>query len=148
MTDTVPSRTFMVTPAAGELLQIRLPFDPKAAFGKTRAPVTVAIGDYRYRSTVFAMGGEVFVPLRRSHREAAGVVEGQPLTVTLTLDTAPRTVEVPDDLRAALQAAGAWDRWEKLAFTHQREQVEAIEGAKKAETRARRLATCFAAVTG
>ena len=35
---------------------------------------------------------------------------------------------------------GAIDRWRALSFTHQREHVEAIEGAKKPETRARRIA--------
>ena len=145
MTD-APARTFTVVPEAGQLLEMRLPFDPKAVFGRARAPVVVTIGDYRYRSTVANMGGGAFVPLRRSHREAAGVVEGQPLEVTLTLDTDPRTVEAPDDLRAALQQAGAWERWERLSFTHQREHMEAIEAAKKPDTRARRIAKCVAMV--
>ncbi|HKQ73067.1 MAG TPA: YdeI/OmpD-associated family protein [Blastocatellia bacterium] len=30
-------------------------------------------------------------------------------------------------------------RWRELSFTHQREHVEEIEGAKKPETRARRI---------
>ena len=140
-------RTFTIVPVQGELLEIRLPFDPKKAFGKARAPVVVRIGDYSYRSTVMTMNGETFVPLRQSHRTAAGVVEGEPLTVTLTPDTEPRTIDAPDDLRAALEAAGAWDRWEKLSFTHQREHAEAIESAKKADTRARRIAKCVGMVT-
>lgn len=143
---TVPSRTFAMTLLEGSL-EIVLPFDPRDVFGRARPPVIVTINDHTYRSTVAIMSGVTFVPLRRSHREAAGVVEGEPIEVTLTLDTEPRTVEPPADLRSALEAAGAWERWRQLAFTLQREHVEAIEGAKKPETRARRVARCVASVS-
>lgn len=139
-----PSRSFTIVP--DDEFRIALPFDPRTVFGSARAPVTVAINGHVYRSTVTMMGGSPWVPLRRSNREAAGVVAGEPFEVTLTLDTAPRTVDAPDDLRAALEAAGAWDRWTKLSYTHQREHVEAIEEAKKPETRERRIARCVAAL--
>jgi uncharacterized protein YdeI (YjbR/CyaY-like superfamily) len=59
----------------------------------------------------------------------------------LTLDTAPRTVEVPADLRAALDASPkAADAWEKLSFSSRKAHVDAVQGAKAAETRARRIA--------
>ena len=148
MSEPPPSRSFTVTPTVGELLEIHLPFDPREAFGRARAPVVVRINGYAYRSTVMTMRGETFVPLRRSHREAAGVVEGAPLDVTLTLDTEPRTVEVPDDLQAALESGGAWETWQKLSFTRQREDVESVETAKKPETRARRVAKCVAVLSG
>ncbi|HXG57831.1 MAG TPA: YdeI/OmpD-associated family protein, partial [Thermoanaerobaculia bacterium] len=52
-----------------------------------------------------------------------------------------REIKPPADLAKALKASpGAWDRWQKLSFSHQREYVEAIEEAKKPETRARRVA--------
>ena len=150
MTDE-PSRTFVVapaTPGGGEVGRIVLPFDARAAWGRARPPVTVAVNGHRFRSTVAVMNGEQFVPFRRSARDAAGVTDGEPFEVTLTLDTAPRTVDPPADLRAALAAAGAWDRWERLSFTHQREHVEAIEEAKRPETRARRIAKCVAMLAG
>ena len=47
----------------------------------------------------------------------------------------------PGDLVKALKASpGALERWRALSYTHQREHVEAIEEAKKPETRARRIA--------
>ena len=141
-----PHRTFTVTP--DDEFMIEPPFDPREVFGKARAAVRVAINGHEYRSTVAVMGGRIFVPLRRSHRQAAGVRAGEPFAVTLTLDTTPRTVEAPDDLRAALEASDAWERWEKLSFTHRREHVEAVEGAKKPETRTRRIAKCVAMAAG
>ena len=133
--------------AGGDPFLIPLPFDPKTAWGRTRAPVLVEVNGHTYRSTVTTMGGTFSIPFRRSHREAARIVEGDPVEVTVALDTAPRTVDTPDDLRAALEAAGAWAAWQRLRYTRRREDVEAVEGASKPETRARRIATCVAAVS-
>lgn len=124
----------------GTLCAIPVPFDPKAVFGKTRAPVRVTINSYTYRSTIAAMGGPPFIPLRKSHREAAGLDGSETVNVRLELDAEERTVTPPADLARALKAVpGAWARFGQLSFTHQREHVEAIEGARKPETRARRI---------
>jgi hypothetical protein len=119
---------------------IPLPFDPARVFGKARAPVKVTLNGYTYRSTIAAMGGPPCVPLRKSHREAAGLDGGETLTVRLELDADPREIAPPPDLVKALTAQpGALTRWKELSYTHQREHVEAIEEAKKPETRARRI---------
>src|SRR5262245_42213384 len=86
------------------------------------------------------MGGTVCIPLRKSNREAAGLEGGETVDVKIELDTEKREIKPPDDLIEALKATPpAWDRWRELSFTHQREHVEAIEGARKPETRARRV---------
>jgi len=86
------------------------------------------------------MGGPPCVPLRRSNREAAGLEGGETIEVRLELDTDKREVVPPADLVKALKAAPpAWERWRDLSYTHQREHVEGIEGARKPETRARRI---------
>jgi hypothetical protein len=124
----------------GSMCFIPLSFDPKAVFGKVRAPVKVTLNGYTYRSTVAAMGGPPCVPLRKSNREAAGLDGGEMIRVTLTLDTEKREVKPPTDLLKALKAAPpAWERWQELSFSHQREHVEAIMEAKKPETRSRRI---------
>ena len=125
----------------GRMTAIPVPFDPKAAFGTARAPVKVTVNGYTYRSTISIMRGETFVPLRASHRAAAGLEGAETVSVRLELDTDKREVTAPQDFVAALQTAPeAWARWQALSFTHQREHVEAIETAKKADTRARRIA--------
>jgi hypothetical protein len=142
------SKTFKTTIVRdGSMCFIPLTFDPKDVFGKTRAPVTVTLNGYSYRSTIAAMGGPACIPLRKSNREAAGLEGGETLDVRLDLDTAPRTVTPPTDFVKALKAAPpAWDRWRELSYSHQREHVEAIEGAKKAETRTRRIAGAVSAI--
>jgi hypothetical protein len=124
----------------GPMCFIPLTFDPKAVFGKTRAPVKVTLNGYTYRSTIAAMGGTACIPLRKSNRQAAGLEGGETIDVRLDLDRDKREVTPPADLVAALEAAPrAWERWHELSYTHQREHVEGIESAKKPETRVRRI---------
>ena len=118
---------------------IPLPFDPLPVFGKVRAAVKVRVNGYTYRSTITAMGGPACIPLRKSHREAAGLQGGERLRVRLDLDTDPREITPPADFVKALRAGSAWERWQQLSYTHRREHVEAIEEAKRPETRARRI---------
>ena len=106
-----------------------------------RPPVQVSLNGHAYRSTIAPMGGRYLLPVSAAVRSAAGVSAGDRLDVEVELDSQPRTVAAPDDLAAELDRDPALRvAWEKLAFTHQREHVEAIESAKKPETRRRRLA--------
>jgi hypothetical protein len=134
------SKTFKTTIFRdGGICYIPLTFDPKKVFGRLRAPVKVTLNSYSYRSTIAAMGGPAIIPLRKSNREAAGLEGGETLSVRLDLDTEPRIVKPPADLVKALKAASVWDRWQELSYSHQREHVEAVEDAKKPETRLRRI---------
>ena len=124
----------------GSTCFLPVPFDPRPVFGKVRAPVVVRLNGHAYRSTIASMGEGPCLPLRRSNREAAGLEGGETVTVTLELDEAERKVKPPADLVKALRAGGVWPRWGELSYSHQREHVEAIEGAVKPETRTRRVA--------
>ena len=110
----------------------------KLASGK-RPKVLVTLNGYTYRSTVAVMGGQFFVPLAAEHRTKAGVSGGDNVSVTLELDTAPREVEVPKDLAAALKKARVRAAFDALSFSHRKEHVRAIEEAKAPETRSRRI---------
>jgi len=132
---------------AGSAGYVVLPFDPKEAFGKVRAPVKVTLNGYTFRTTIAAMGGPPCIGIRTSYREAAGLEGGERVEVRVALDDEPRVVTPPADLVKALKATPpGWDRWRELSFTHQREHTEAVEGAKKPETRARRIANAVAMV--
>jgi hypothetical protein len=103
--------------------------------------VSVTVGSHTYRSTVFSRDGRFMIPLSAENREAAGVAAGDEVDVTVQLDTAPRVVEVPDDLAEALAASPkAKAAYEALSYSHQRAHVEPIVAAKKPETRERRIA--------
>lgn len=144
----MPSKTYKTTIVRdGSMCFIPVPFDPAPVFGRIRAPVKVTVNGYTYRSTIAAMGGTVCIPLRRSNREAAGLEGNETLDVRLDLDTEKREVQLPEDLMRALKAKrAAWDRWQEMSFSHQREYVEAVEGAKRPETRTKRIESTVVAV--
>lgn len=105
-----------------------------------RVPVVVTIGGYSYRSTVAAYNGTYMLPLAAEHREAAGVAAGQEVVVDLEVDDAPREVQVPEDLATALAADGVTQAaFDRLSYSNKRRIVLSVEGAKAAETRARRI---------
>lgn len=105
-----------------------------------RPAVHVTLGGYSYRTTVAVMGGEFMIPLAAEHREKAGLVAGDEVEVTLSLDNAPRTVEVPSDLAAELEKEPeAKAFFDGLSYSQQLAHAVAVGGAKKPETRERRL---------
>ncbi|WP_409182069.1 YdeI/OmpD-associated family protein [Amycolatopsis sp. VS8301801F10] len=128
----------------------RVPAEVVEALDQGRRPkVRVTIGPHTYRSTVAVYSGEFMLPLSAANREAAGVAAGETVEVTLEADLAERTVEMPDDLAAALaERSGARAAFDKLSFTAQRERAEAVTSAKRAETRRRRIAKIVAELAG
>ena len=120
---------------------VRVPPEVVAALGGGKRPaVTVTIGGHTYRSTVAAYGDVFMLPLAAEHRAAAGVAAGDEVEVELAPDTAPREVEVPADLAAALAAEPeARAFFDGLSYSNRRWFVLSVEGAKAPETRQRRV---------
>lgn len=120
---------------------IEVPAEVVEALGGGRRPkVNVTLNGKTYRSSIAAMGGRFLVGVSAENRALTGVRGGDVVDVTVELDTAPREVEVPEDFAAALEVvpeAGA--RFARLAYSHQRAHVDAINEAKQAETRRRRI---------
>ncbi len=112
----------------------------EALGGGKRAAVVVDVDGYVFSSTIGAMGGRSLIPFSADKRRATGLSGGEAITVELTLDAAPRTVEVPDDLAAALAEAGARSAFDALAPSARKAHVVNVESAKAADTRARRVA--------
>jgi hypothetical protein len=108
--------------------------------GARRFPVVATVNGYTWRTSVARMGGEFLLGLNKEVRQGAGVEAGDEVDVTVELDTAPREVEVPEALAAALaadpQAKASFDR---MAFTHRKEYARWIAEAKQQETRQRRV---------
>ncbi|MDY0908631.1 YdeI/OmpD-associated family protein [Microbacterium sp. CFBP9034] len=105
-----------------------------------RPAVNVTVNGYEYRSTIASMGGKFLIPFSSDKRAATGLEGGDAIEVELSVDTAPRTVELPDDLAAALGEAGVRDAFDTLAPSARKAHVANVEGAKSDETRARRVA--------
>ncbi len=124
---------------------IHVPPDVMATLGGgKKPPVKVTIGDYSYRTTVAVYGGVFMVGVSQAHRAAAGIDGGDEVEVTLELDTEPRTVEVPDDLAAALAEQNLRAAFDALAYSTRKEHVRQVESSKAQETRERRIANIVA----
>lgn len=124
----------------------RVPQEVVESLGGGRRPkVTVRVNGFDYRSSIAPMGGDNWLGVSQERRAAAGIAVGQTHEVDVELDTAPRTIEVPEDLAEALAAEPtAKTFWDTLSYSNQRWHAEQITGAKKAETRAKRVAKSVA----
>jgi hypothetical protein len=118
---------------------VTVPFDAKAVFGSARPKVTATFDGHPYRGTIAPMGGAYLLGVLKEIRTTIGKGIGDTVQVTLEADTAPREVAVPADAAKALQAAHLTTAFDALSYTHQKEYVNAIEEAKKPETRQRRI---------
>ncbi len=117
--------------------------------GGRRPKVVVTVGPHTWRSSIANMGGEFWLGVSKENREAAGVTAGETLDLELALDTAARTVDVPDDLAAELArdpaVRTAWAGW---SFTRRKEAARQLTEARKPETRERRLLKVLAELRG
>jgi len=126
---------------------IAVPDDVVAQLGAgKRFAVVVTIGDYSYRSTIGPYKGATMLPVSADHRAGAGIAAGDTVTVGLEVDDAPRTVEVPQDLAAALATASLTEAFAALSISNRRAHVVSVEGAKTADTRERRVQKVLAAL--
>jgi hypothetical protein len=131
------------TPRGGGGTLVPVPREVAKKLGLKGLPKILAkIAGQPYRGSLMPMGdGTYCLGVLKSIQEAAGVTQGDAITIELELDTAPRTVEPPPDLAKALaRDKMAMAAWEKLSFTNKKEAARALEEAKKPETRERRLA--------
>ncbi|MFI5696100.1 YdeI/OmpD-associated family protein [Kribbella sp. NPDC051586] len=107
--------------------------------GGGRIPVRAAFDGVEYRGSIASMGGCMALGMLKSIRSELGKGDGDTVSVTVEQDTAERTIEVPKDLAAALAKEGLREAFDKLSYSHRREHVNAINDAKRPETRQRRI---------
>ncbi|WP_433208579.1 YdeI/OmpD-associated family protein [Dactylosporangium sp. CS-047395] len=127
---------------------LTVPAEIVEALGQGKKPkVAVTINGYTYRSTIAVYGGVPMLPVAAEVRAGAGIAAGEEIDVDIELDTAPRVVEVPADLAAALDAEpAARAAFDRLSYSNQRQHTLSVEGAKTDETRRRRVAKAVAAL--
>ena len=120
---------------------IVIPDEVLAALGAgKKPPVKVVVNGYAYRSTVATVSGNYMVGFSADHRAASGLKGGDPIDVEIELDTEPRTVELPADFQAALNAdERAKATFDKLSNSLKGYHVTQVTSAKTDETRQRRI---------
>jgi hypothetical protein len=125
---------------------VKVPFDVEKVFGKKRVKVKALINGEPYRGSLVRMGAPYHVLIvLKGIREKIGKTFGDNVDITLEEDNEPRVVQLPADFQQALdQDAAAKAAFEKMAYSHQKEYVQSILEAKRAETRQDRIVKSIA----
>jgi Bacteriocin-protection, YdeI or OmpD-Associated/Domain of unknown function (DUF1905) len=108
--------------------------------GGGRPKVSVIVNGFTFRTSIARMGGRYLLGVSADRRTEAGVAPGDVLEIDLELDTAPRELEVPEPLAAALAAnPDAKAFWDTLSYSKQQWHVLQVTSAKTDATRDRRI---------
>ncbi|MCU0286357.1 MAG: YdeI/OmpD-associated family protein [Acidobacteria bacterium] len=121
---------------------IEFPYDVEKEFGKKgQVKVQVTFDGHAYRGSLAKMGYRCHrLGLTKEIRNVIGKNPGNMVHVVVKEDIEPRLVEIPVDFAKLLdENPDAKANFEKLSFTHRKEYTRWITGAKKEETRAKRL---------
>ena len=117
--------------------------------GGARPRVIITVNGHTWKSRIAIMRGRNLIGLSNANRGAAGAAIGDEVEVEVELDHEAPVLTEPADFASALDAdpvaRAAYDR---LSYSHRREHVLAIEGAKKPETRARRIEKAIESLRG
>lgn len=115
--------------------------------GGGRPKVSVTVNGFTFRTSIARMGGRYLLGFSAERRTEAGVTAGEVLEVDVELDTAPRELEVPEPLAAALAAdRQAQAFWETLSYSNRQWHVLQVTSAKTDATRDRRIEKSIAAL--
>lgn len=134
--------------SGSEVAALKPPFDVAAVFQrKGRVPVKGTINGFPFRSSLMNMGDGHMMVVNAQMRTGAACKAGDTVKVVMELDQDERAVEVPPYLKKIINSdTKAREFWPKLSFTHQKEYVREIEGAKRPETREKRIAAMMDAL--
>ena len=107
--------------------------------GGGRIAVRAEFDGLPYRGSVVTYSGRKVLGVLKAIRDELGKGPGDVLEVRIEPDPAERVVEIPPELAAAFEEVpGSRAPFENLSYSHRREHVEHITGAKRLDTRNRR----------
>ena len=121
---------------------IAIPVDIAAKLGaKYRSKVKAKFDGIEYRGSLAKMkSNNLLLGVRKNIRTEIAKSFGDTIEVQIALDTEPRIIELPQDVIEIFEAhPQAKARFDKLSYTHQKEHINAINDAKKIETRNKRM---------
>jgi hypothetical protein len=118
-----------------------VPFNVPEVYGtKAQVKVRGTIDGYPYRGSIANMGEGHCMGVKKEIRQAIGKTAGDTVEVVMEIDTEPRIVAVPEDFQQAMDNnPTVKEIFDKFSYTHKKEYVEWIEGAKRQETRESRI---------
>jgi hypothetical protein len=127
-----------------------VPFNVPEVYGtKAQVKVRGTIDGYPYRGSIANMGEGHCMVVKKEIRQVIGKSAGDTVKVVMDIDTEPRIVEVPEDFQQVLNNnPKAKEIFDTFSYTHKKEYVQWIEGAKKQETRVNRIKKAIEQIGG
>jgi bifunctional DNA-binding transcriptional regulator/antitoxin component of YhaV-PrlF toxin-antitoxin module len=104
-----------------------------------RAPLSITINGYTYRSTATGVDGKCMVVFPQKDRKGAGVQAGDKVTVLLELEVGRREVDIPAPLQAALKKSKLTATFDELSYSKRKEFARQVAEAKAEDTKERRI---------
>lgn len=143
-------RLHTVLTGRGPAAAILLSDEQVASFGAGKAfPVAVTVGNRTARLRVARMGSENMIGFSKAVRSDLGLEIGQEIDAVIRVDSAERTVEIPPELAAALDADPAVRAaFDSLSYSARKEHARTVADAKQEATRERRIAKIVDALRG
>ena len=106
---------------------------------KARFDVRGTINGEPFRGTVSKGEGVYRMPVKKELLDKIGVTKSSSVDVAMELDTEPRPIKVPDELKAVLEKDKSLAKlFDAMALSHRRAWATYVGEAKRAETRAHR----------
>ncbi|PRB61722.1 YdeI/OmpD-associated family protein [Microbacterium sp. MYb45] len=134
-------RLHTVLTGRGPAAAILLTDEQVASLGAGKAfPVAVTIGGRTARLRVARMGSENMIGFSKAVRADLGLEIDQEVDAVIRVDSAERTVDVPPELAAALDAdPGVRAAFDALSYSARKEHARSVTDAKQDATRERRI---------
>ncbi|WP_426621337.1 YdeI/OmpD-associated family protein [Microbacterium sp. As-52] len=143
-------RLHTVLTGRGPAAAILLSDEQVASLGAGKAfPVAVTIGGRTARLRLARMGSENMIGFSKAVRADLGLKIDQEIDAVIRVDSAERTVDVPAELAAALDADPALrTAFDALSYTARKEHARSVAEAKQEATRERRITKIVDALRG
>lgn len=142
--------TSQLTVVENDNAGIPVPQGVVAALGGGNHPkVSLTLNGFTYRSSIAKMGDGFWIPVSKARRKAGNLEVDVPYEINIELDTAPRIVEIPEELAVQFQSnPEAKARWDALSYSNQLRMVTPINNAKQQETRDRNVTKIIGQLQG
>lgn len=120
---------------------IEIPFDVEEVFGAKRVKVMAHFDEAEYRGSIVRMGLPCYmIGITKEIRKKIGKEPGDTITVRVKKDEEVREIVLPEDFKKALEKdKEALKFYEGLSYSAKRKYFQWITGAKKEETRQKRM---------
>jgi Bacteriocin-protection, YdeI or OmpD-Associated/Domain of unknown function (DUF1905) len=126
----------------GTWTYLSIPLKLSATFGsKGQVKVKGTINAVPFRSTALPMGdGSHYLVVAKNLRDQIGATQGDAVNVMLELDIEERQVDIPEDLKQALDShPQAQSFFASLSYSQEKIYIDWIMSARQEATRQRRI---------